>query len=60
MSTTESLGCRSLPDLSAIALLCLTQRCTRYFTLLSDRYNRLTTKFPTYLISRESKNISRS
>ncbi|MEH1920685.1 MULTISPECIES: hypothetical protein [unclassified Nostoc] len=45
---------------SAIALICLIQLYMRHFTLLSDRYNSLTTRFPTYLISRESKNVSRS
>ncbi|WP_420763019.1 hypothetical protein [Nostoc sp. CALU 546] len=45
---------------SAIALVCLMQHYTRHFTLFSDRYNSLTTRFPTYLISRESKNLSRS
>ncbi|QMS89351.1 hypothetical protein HUN01_17840 [Nostoc edaphicum CCNP1411] len=33
---------------SAIALACLTQRYTRHFTLLSDRYNSLTTRLATY------------
>ncbi|MEH2038953.1 hypothetical protein [Nostoc sp.] len=37
---------------SAIALACLIQRYLRHFTLLSDRYNRLTTRLPTYSISR--------
>ncbi|MHC5596347.1 MAG: hypothetical protein ACYTXC_10390 [Nostoc sp.] len=37
---------------SAIALVCLMQRYTRHFTLLSDRYNSLTTRLPTYSISR--------
>ncbi|WP_334812708.1 hypothetical protein [Nostoc sp.] len=29
---------------SAIAIVCLMQRYTRHFTLLSDRYNSLTNK----------------
>ncbi|MEH2088326.1 hypothetical protein [Nostoc sp.] len=32
----------------AIALICLTQRYTRHFTVLSDRYNTLTTRLATY------------
>ncbi|MEH2149609.1 hypothetical protein [Nostoc sp.] len=33
---------------SAIALACLIQRYMRHFTLLSDRYNSLTTILATY------------